>query len=179
MNHDAPNQPSRLRLTTTVALAFGLVWAGMPGCVRLAPRPGNGGVVAPLDSAAVVPALIEAHNLERQARGLAPLVEDPRLTAAAMGHATDMAARRRMTHRGSDFSTPFARIERAGYVYGRAGENVAAGQRSVDEVVRDWMRSLGHRRNVLGNFQHIGVGHATDRVGTPYWCVTFGRVQGG
>jgi uncharacterized protein YkwD len=66
-------------------------------------------------------------------------------------------------------------MERAGYRFERAGENVAAGQPTVESVMAAWMRSPGHRRNVLGKFSEIGAGVATDRNGTPYWCVTFGN----
>ena len=128
----------------------------------------------PADPSRTSAGLVEAHNDERARRGLPPLVPDERLDAAAQEHAEDMAARRRMSHRGSDGSSPFRRMERSDYRFRRAAENVAAGQRSVAEVMNDWMRSPGHRRNVLGNFTGIGTGHATDTSGTPYWCVTFG-----
>src|SRR5262249_25809617 len=86
----------------------------------------------------------------------------------------DMARRRRMSHRGRDGSTPFRRMERSGYRYLRAGENVARGQTGVDEVMSGWMSSPGHRRNILGKFTEIGAGYATDAGGTPYWCVPCG-----
>jgi uncharacterized protein YkwD len=47
---------------------------------------------------------------------------------------------------GSKFST---RIKRQGYSYGAAAENIAAGQSSAGAVFKSWMRSSGHRRNIL------------------------------
>ncbi len=79
-----------------------------------------------------------------------------------------------MSHRGGDGSSPFTRVTRAGYAYSRAGENVAAGQTSVDAVMRSWLLSPGHRLNILGRYSEIGTGCAIDTSGTAYWCVTFG-----
>ena len=119
--------------------------------------------------------LVEAHNAERRDRSLGPLAPEARLMAAAEAHALDMARRGTMSHTGEDGSQPHERIVRAGYPSIRTGENVAAGQRSVEWVVRDWMNSPSHRRNVLGDFREIGVGVARDRKGSIYWCVCFGR----
>ena len=44
--------------------------------------------------------------------------------------------------------------------YGYIGENIAAGQRSPEEVVESWMNSEGHRKNILNkNFRNLGVGY--------------------
>lgn len=173
MAETAPDIPGRVR--PFALLASACVALGLAGCVAAAPRPRAGDEPpSPDDPAATIAALVESHNLERTTSGRRPLAVNEALTAAAQAHADDMAARRRMSHRGSDGSSPFRRMGRAGYRYERAGENVAAGQRSVAEVMRAWMNSPGHRRNVLGKFTEIGAGRATDERGTPYWCVTFG-----
>ncbi|MBV8606710.1 MAG: CAP domain-containing protein [Singulisphaera sp.] len=122
----------------------------------------------------VVARLVEAHNRERARAGLPPLEVDPQLEAAAEAHARDMAGHVQMRHRGSDGSNPFQRIEAQGYRFRRAGENVAWGQPSPESVMRDWMHSRGHRRNILGEFSQIGAAYAIGADGSPYWCVTFG-----
>ena len=61
-----------------------------------------------------------------------PLTLDPKLTAAAQAHADDMAAHQKMTHDGSDGSTPSDRIKRQGYQFQNEGENVAEGYRTVE-----------------------------------------------
>lgn len=121
-----------------------------------------------------LPALIEAHNRERSEAGLGPLKPDPKLTDAAAVHARDMAAHQKMAHEGSDGSTPAERIKQQGYQGKRTGENVAYGQRTVDEVMTAWMNSPDHKHNILGDFEEIGVaeGHTAD--GVPYWAVEFG-----
>jgi uncharacterized protein YkwD len=126
------------------------------------------------DDAEMAESLIAAHNREREKAGLAPLKSAVKLTAAAQVHAKDMAAHEKMTHEGSDGSTPSERVEKAGYPYQNTGENVAAGQTSVDEVMTSWMNSPGHKANILGDFTEIGVARAFDADDRPYWCVDFG-----
>jgi uncharacterized protein YkwD len=167
------DQPVR-RIAWSV-LTVGACLLGASGCVSISVGPRRPPSGVPATSADAVAALVAAHNAERSHRGLAPLAVNDALTSAAQGHAEEMAERRRMSHRGRDFSTPFRRMERAGYRFERAGENVAAGQPTVSSVMRAWMTSPGHRRNVLGRFSEIGAGVATDRDGAAYWCVTFGN----
>jgi uncharacterized protein YkwD len=151
---------------------------GLGGCIsfRARPSPGNGspGKAYQRESSLTFAGLVEAHNRARGRSGLSPLEVNDLLAVVAREHADDMARHRRMAHRGSDGSSPFRRMERAGYRYGRAAENVAAGQFTLDELMSDWMSSPGHRRNILGQYAEIGTGYATDASGTPYWCVTFG-----
>jgi len=142
------------------------------GCVAARPRPQVLGDEPALDD--TLKKLIDAHNDEREKKDLPPLEENDALKKAAQAHADDMAKRRKMDHTGGDGSTPFKRIEKAGYRYQRAGENIAYGQRGLDELMDAWMTSPGHKRNILGKFKQIGVAYAIDEDGTPYWCVTFG-----
>ena len=118
--------------------------------------------------------LLEAHNKERVEAKPPPLANDPRLTEAARRHADDMAEHERMTHEGSDGSTPDARVKRAGYHFVRTGENVAEGQESVEAVLDAWMNSPDHKANILGKFTQMGGARAVDESGEPYWCVEFG-----
>jgi uncharacterized protein YkwD len=98
------------------------------------------------------------------------------LWSAAQAHSQDMARYNRMSHAGSDGSTMVIRAERAGYRGWRAlGENVAAGQRNVADVMGAWMSSPGHRANILSTtYVHIGVGRSVSSSGVYYWTQTFG-----
>ena len=49
------------------------------------------------------------------------------------------------------------------------GENVAAGQTSVDQVATAWMNSSGHKANILGKGTHAGFAQATGANGVIYW----------
>jgi uncharacterized protein YkwD len=105
-----------------------------------------------------------------------PLTLDSRLTAAAQGHSTDMATRNFFSHTGSDGSSPWTRITRAGYRFSYAGENIAAGYATVDAVMKGWLASAGHCANIMSrNFVHLGVSYAQGGSYRHYWTQTFGR----
>jgi uncharacterized protein YkwD len=162
----------------TLALALGAF-----ACVAPSPpprpdsppgRPELESAAPPVDLAGTIIELVAAHNRARETHGRSVLTVSGPLEAAAGEHALDMARHHWMSHRGSDFSSPFRRMTAHGYKFLRAGENVAAGQRSVEAVMRSWMLSPGHRANILGRYTQIGAACATATNGTLYWCVTFG-----
>lgn len=176
--HPRPGRPPRRRVAVPlVLLAAGL--AASCATSRVAPtpaRPPRGAETPPHapGEGDAARAVLDAHNAIRAARHLGPLAANAELDAAARAHADDMARRRKMSHRGGDGSSPFSRIERAGYSFKGAAENVAFGFDDVAAVMDGWMRSAGHRRNILGPYREAGVGRAVDATGAAYWCVTFG-----
>ncbi len=60
-------------------------------------------------------------------------------------------------------------------MYKECGENVAYGQETVAEVMRTWMDSPPHRKNILDDFTEMGGAVAQGKDGRKYWCVDFGR----
>jgi uncharacterized protein YkwD len=85
----------------------------------------------------------------RERAGLGPLSPNTRLAGAAAAQCGIMIERGKIGHSfgpGTSFSE---RMRRAGIGPGYQAENVARGQRSVAEVMRAWMNSRGHRRNML------------------------------
>ena len=116
--------------------------------------------------------VVDLVNAERAGAGCRPLAVDQRLVAAAQAHSTDMASNDYFSHTSLDGRTFADRILAAGYPR-PAAENIAKGQRSADEVMRAWMRSKGHRANILDcGLTTIGVG--LDTRGW-YWTQDFGR----
>lgn len=106
-----------------------------------------------------------------------PLVMEPRLRCAARVHSLDMATRGFFDHVNPDGEDPFDRMERAGYSFQAAGENIAAGQTTPQEVVDGWLLSPGHCSNIMGpDFTEIGVGYvfAPEDQFPHYWTQTFG-----
>lgn len=169
------------RLARVAALA---VAVASLSCVETRPRnaplpPPRRGSPGPAEPSDLVERVVEAHNAARARRRLPPLRLNPELEAAAEAHARDMAGRRKMAHKGGDGSSPFDRIRRQGYDFRAAGENVAYRFDDVESVMGGWMRSPGHRRNILGDYSELGVGRATGGDGASYWCVTFGTPGGG
>lgn len=120
--------------------------------------------------------MVAAVNRERAAAGVGAVSMCASLQRAAQAHSTDQAQRSTMSHTGGDGSTLSVRADRAGYAgWRRLAENVAAGQPDVASVVGAWMRSPGHRANLLdGRLAHIGVGRVADTSGRLYWTQNFG-----
>jgi uncharacterized protein YkwD len=122
--------------------------------------------------------VIELINVQRTARGLAPLVVNAKLNSAAMNHSIDMARNDFMSHSGSNGSTLGQRVTSAGYAWAFVAENIAAGYDTPDEVVAAWMDSSGHRANILSaTATEVGVGVLTNSNSTYgiYWTLDFAK----
>lgn len=105
--------------------------------------------------------VLEAVNTQRRERGLVALVLDERLTQAAAAHARDLVRRGTLGHRGSDGSTLGQRVTRAGYNWSTVAENLAlTTAASPRGVVALWMKSRGHRKNLLNReVTQMGLAH--------------------
>jgi uncharacterized protein YkwD len=172
--------------TSRSGLATGIVCAAIaiasgatpsrpgPNAPLQSPAPPGAPDRAEPDLAALRSKVVARHNQIRAEARLSSLAVSEKLQAAAELHARDMAARRTMTHKGSRGSTASDRIKAKGYSYRRAGENIAVGYDDVDRLMKGWMDSPPHKRNILGGFSQIGVGCAIAEDGKRYWCVTFG-----
>jgi uncharacterized protein YkwD len=100
-----------------------------------------------------------------------PLALEPRLTRAAQLHADDMRDSGRMSHTGSDGSGLAERIDRQGYAWGSAGENVAWGHRTPEAVMAGWLGSDGHCANLMHDgFADLGAGESGS-----FWALVFAR----
>ena len=70
------------------------------------------------------------------------------------------------------------RVTEAGYRWSAVGENIAAGQKSVDEVVAGWLSSPGHCANIMkAEFTAMGAARveASDPRYSPLWTQVFAR----
>ncbi len=114
-------------------------------------------------------------NAARVTAGCAPLRANAQLTKAARGHSADMARRHYFAHDTPGGTTPWTRIAQAGYPRADLAENIAAGQRTADAVVKDWLHSPDHRRNILDcGLRSVGTGLATGGPYGYYWTQDFG-----
>lgn len=103
--------------------------------------------------------VVDLTNAERSKHGLQALQVDTELSKVAREKSRDMATSNYFDHNSPNYGSPFDMMQQFGVSYRTAGENIAKGQRSPQEVVNAWMNSEGHRANILnGNFTHIGVG---------------------
>jgi len=100
------------------------------------------------------------------------------LTAAAKEHSDNMANYNFFSHTGLDKSSVGDRITDQGYTWSSYGENIAAGQRSVQSVVDGWMQSEGHCKNIMSaNVTQMGLACSvnSDADYTTYWTQDFAR----
>ena len=120
------------------------------------------------DFASQVVALV---NAERTKQGLSALTIDTKVQQAALVRAKESAQSFSHTRpNGSSFSTA---LTEAGVSYRTAGENIAYGQSTPQQVMNAWMNSSGHRANILNaNYTTIGVGYTVIN-GTAYWAQLF------
>ena len=106
------------------------------------------------------------------------LAWNPLLLKAAAGHSTDMAQKNYFSHTGQDGRSPAQRITAAGYNWSTIGENIAAGQRSVEEVMSGWAKSPGHCQNLMNpNFREVAVACVRNDAADYrlYWSMELGR----
>lgn len=105
--------------------------------------------------------LIKETNGNRLADNLSALEVNPLLTGAAQTKAEDMASKGYFAHISPEGVTPWYWIDRVGYKYSYAGENLAINFLDSKDAVDAWMNSADHRANILNNhFTEIGIGIA-------------------
>jgi len=101
--------------------------------------------------------LLAETNGDRTSQHKPALQMNVALTAAAQAKANDMAKRNYWSHVTPDGKQPWSFIKSAGYQYEAAGENLAYGFGSSDQVMTAWMHSPEHRANILdGDYQDVG-----------------------
>ncbi|PSK93044.1 CAP domain-containing protein [Taibaiella chishuiensis] len=111
-------------------------------------------------------------NKFRSSKGLKPLVLLDELSEQAQAHSKNMARKKvGFGHKGFDKRTAAIRSELG---WGSAfAENVAYGHLDAEAVVNLWINSPGHRKNLLGDYTHIGIGIAEARDGSLYFTQIF------
>lgn len=118
--------------------------------------------------------VIELVNVERIKAGLNPLQADAKLSKVARLKSEDMRNNNYFSHTSPTYGSPFEMMKQFGISYRTAGENIAAGQKTPEQVVRAWMNSSGHRANILNkNYTQIGVGVANGGQYGIYWTQMF------
>ena len=116
-------------------------------------------------------------NQIREENGLEPFVYNETLAETARAHSQDMIDRNFFDHTNPDGKSPFDRMRDNGLSYSMAAENIAVGYPSPEAVVEGWMNSEGHRANILGNCEELGVGLALGGSYGYYWTQCFATVR--
>ena len=114
-------------------------------------------------------AACELVNDKREANGLEPLEISEDLSVKARIKSRDMKDRGYFDHHSPTYGSPFMLMRSLGISYRSAGENIAMGYKTAEAVVSAWMRSPGHRANILSTrYDAIGIGHVDG-----YWTQWF------
>jgi uncharacterized YkwD family protein len=118
--------------------------------------------------------VLELVNAERANYGLKPLQWDDKVASVARLKSQDMRDKNYFSHTSPTYGSPFEMMKKYGVTFRSAGENIAAGQTTPEAVVKGWMNSEGHRKNILSaSFTHLGVGYAAGGSYKHYWTQMF------
>ncbi len=119
-------------------------------------------------------ALLEELNGYRAEQGLAPLVYSKVLEQTIDAHVSDLWERGFFSHTNPDGEGPGDRAVRSGFCHTYVGENIAAGQKSIAQVMQAWKDSPSHDANMLEpEYVYVGIGFFVDPAGRHYWGQTF------
>jgi len=114
--------------------------------------------------------LLTLVNNERVKNGIMPLTYDETLELCAYVRSVEIKSL--FSHTRPNGTRCFTVLDEYGYDYSTAGENIAYGQDSAEEVFEAWMNSEGHRENILSpSFTRIGM--SCHDSGTLYWAQMF------
>jgi len=130
--------------------------------------------------------LTQVNNARSQARNCgtvnykatAALSWNCTLETVADEHSRDMGDVNFFSHTGSDGLSVGDRVTNAGYVWSAVGENIAAGQPTIDTVMTAWLDSPGHCENIMSaSYTEIGVASyaVSGSDYSIYWTQVFSR----
>ena len=116
--------------------------------------------------------VVKLVNEERAKAGLSPLTVNSKAANAAQTRAREIE--KSFSHTRPDGSSFNTALTEAGVSFRGAGENIAYGQTTPQQVMEGWMNSSGHRANFLNaNYTSIGGGHYKNGAGVDYWTQLF------
>ncbi|NLI89307.1 MAG: hypothetical protein GX366_02705 [Epulopiscium sp.] len=104
--------------------------------------------------------IFELTNGFRAHNNKSPLKYSSVISNVARNHSKDMADNNYFSHTSLDGRSMSTRLNEGGINWGRCGENIAAGNGSGILVFGQWLNSLGHRNNMLGQDGELGIGSA-------------------
>lgn len=118
--------------------------------------------------------VIDLVNKQREAHGLSKLTANWEICRVARYKSQDMINKNYFAHQSPTYGSPFTMMQSFGIRFSAAGENIAYGQRTPQEVMNEWMNSPGHRANILSAvYTQMGCGVAKTSSGTYYWTQEF------
>jgi uncharacterized YkwD family protein len=122
---------------------------------------GNTGTGTDTSTSSFAAQVVTLVNQERAKAGLGALnSSNATLTNVALAKAKDMYDKGYFDHNSPTYGSPFDMMKQFGVTFSYAGENIAKGQPTPQEVMTAWMNSSGHRANILNtHYTTIGVAY--------------------
>ena len=120
--------------------------------------------------------LLNLINQERQKNTISPVSFNTALNNAAQAHADDLVEKNYFSHVSPDGRDPQDFAREAGYP-SWVGENLACGYPHPQAIFNMWMKSEGHRQNMLNPSWHsLGIGYNSGTCGRCRycWCLMMG-----
>lgn len=115
--------------------------------------------VDPVDLITYEQQMLDLVNAARAEEGKPALQYDPQVAKVAQLKAQDLLTTNYFDHESPNYGSPSEMLTEFGIDWRASGENIAAGQLSVEEVHEGWMNSPGHRENIMADmFTHVGFG---------------------
>ncbi|UYK41039.1 CAP domain-containing protein [Microbacterium terricola] len=163
----SPRYPFRHARLLSLTLALSLVLTGGTALAIAPAPPAHAAVsISGMSVAQVQKLIFDQVNAQRTKAGVKPLTMNSGINSVATKWSGKQAAAKKMSH-NPNYSSQIPSGWRA------AGENVAAGY-APTAVVGAWMKSEGHRKNILStSYTHIGIGVALDSDGRAYYTQNF------
>lgn len=182
-NYNRKTRWSSSRKAVAVVSSRGVVTAKKTGSARITARAGGKKYVCRVtvraksskksSTGSYARSVLELVNKERAKEGLGALKLDTSLCRVAKLRAEEITEN--FDHTRPDGSNCFTILKENNISYHAAGENIAAGQPTPEQVVKSWMDSPGHRENIMSkDFHKLGVGYVKvdDEYGH-YWVQLF------
>jgi len=153
--HPHNNHKAKILWPQSIVILIGLFIMGRSFIdMTVGLQPGVLGYASQIDPDKV----IELTNQEREKAGLPGLQTNSELNQAALAKAADMFENNYWAHISPTGTEPWSFITQSGYQYQHAGENLARDFSNPQDVVKAWMASPTHKKNLLDNrYRDIGV----------------------
>lgn len=121
---------------------------------------------------------VQMINQYRANNGSGPLRLDPELNRIAKAYAQTMAKADRMSHAVTSADQIGSRLKANGYAFDAAGENIAAGYRTLAEAFSGWRESKAHDRGMKDpemTVMGIGTAYNPNSKYKVFWCLIFAK----
>lgn len=169
----------RKRIGPYVFAALVIVFLGVCCSFALATPdkvPATSSVASTVQLAERVPGILAAVNDYRLSKHLLPLSLNNNLNKSSQAKALDLVTDQYWSHIAPDGTMPWDLMQKAGYDYKTAGENLAKCYDSPDALVKAWIASPAHEAVLVADYHDAGFGlQHNDKNSCDYVVGHFGR----